>query len=80
MTVNHDIRIEPIHEINASFRHAADSFRVENAANWIPMKLVPTCTTTVGFEVTERSLPATLQARLLNDGSRACLTLRNFQF
>ena len=32
------------HEINTSFCHAADSFCVETANNWMSMKLVPTFT------------------------------------
>ena len=49
-------------------------------ANWIPMKTVPTwpaVTTTVGFEVWERPLPADLQAGPSNDGDRANLSHDN---
>ena len=62
MVVHHDIRAESIHEINAISRCAAITVPAPRAlANWIPMKPVPTwpaVTTTVGFEVQERPLPA----------------------
>ena len=71
MIVHHDIRTEPIHEVVPAPR---------TLANWIPMKPVPTwpaVTTTVGFEVQERPLPADLHAGPSNDRDRANLSHDN---
>ena len=62
MVVYHDIRTEPIHEINAISRCAIITVPAPRTlASWIPIKPVPTwlaVTTTVGFEVQERPFPA----------------------
>ena len=57
MVVDHDIRTEPIHEINTFPLRCYHSSRRENCDHEFPKKLVPnwpTFTTTVGYEVQER--------------------------
>ena len=80
MVVHHDIRTEPIHEINAISRCSVITVLAPRTlANWIPMKPVPTWpafTTTVGFEVQECPPLQTLQAGPSSDGDRANLPQR----